>query len=217
MRAFGASFLADALPLRPPAADVDPLIAALAEGDERALRVAYRDHHAHVRAFARRLVGDDAAAEDLVHEIFVRLPRAARRFRGESSLRTFLVSMAVNHARHHVRGAMRRRAADRRLAREQEAPVAAAADPVERRQLAQALAHALDELPLDQRVAFVLCEVEERTSVEAARIAGTSDGTMRARLHHAKKKLRAHLAARGFSEGPAAPLQRNPRDGERAR
>jgi RNA polymerase sigma-70 factor (ECF subfamily) len=169
------------------------LVKALGAGDEDALRVAYRDHQSAVRAFARRLVGGDAEAEDLVHEVFVRLPAAARRFRGDASLRTLLVAMAVNHARQHVRAAARRRAATERLAREQRAQPAAAADPGERHALAQALTRALDALPLDQRVAFVLCEVEERTSAEAAAIAGTSDGTMRARLLLAKKKLRALL------------------------
>ena len=56
-----------------------------------------------MRAFARRLVGDPEAAEDLVHEVFVSLPRAIRRYREQSSLRTFLISIAVNHARHFVR------------------------------------------------------------------------------------------------------------------
>jgi RNA polymerase sigma-70 factor (ECF subfamily) len=174
------------------------LVKALGAGDEDALRIAYRDHHAAVRAFARRLVGHDAEAEDLVHEVFVSLPAAARRFRGDASLRTLLVAMAVNHARQHVRAAARRRAATERFEWEQRAQPTAGDDPAERHALAQALTRALDTLPLDQRVAFVLCEVEERTSAEAAAIAGTSDGTMRARLLLAKKKLRVVLAA---SEG----------------
>lgn len=172
--------------------------AALAAGDETALRVAYRDHHAPVRAFARRLVGDDAAAEDLVHEVFVQLPAASRRFRGHAALRTLLMAMTINHARHHVRAAARRRAAAERMAGEGHAPDSTAPDPAERRELAAALMRALDALPLDQRVAFVLCEVEERTSAEAASIAGTSDGTMRARLLLARRRLRAQLTAWGY-------------------
>jgi RNA polymerase sigma-70 factor (ECF subfamily) len=174
------------------------LVKALAAGDEDALRVAYHDHQRAVRTFARRLVGHDAEAEDLVHEVFVRLPAAARRFRGDASLRTLLVAMAINHARQYVRAAARRRAATERMEREQRSRPAAAADPGERHALAQALSRALDALPLDQRVAFVLCEVEERSSAEAAVVAGTSDGTMRARLRLAKLKLRALLTAAGY-------------------
>ncbi|MFZ5892860.1 MAG: RNA polymerase sigma factor [Myxococcota bacterium] len=174
------------------------LIKRLLRAERSAVAEVYDEHHAAVRAFARRLVGEPAAAEDLVHEVFVSLPKAAKNFRGQSSLRTFLISIAVNHARHHVRAAARRRSAFNKLEQE---PIGEVQDPekvTERKQLAQALTRALDTLPLDQRVAFVLCEIEERTSVDAARIADVPEGTMRTRLFHAKKKLRAELEKEGF-------------------
>jgi RNA polymerase sigma-70 factor (ECF subfamily) len=176
------------------AAPVDgDVVARLRRGDPDAVGELYDLHVAAVRAFARRLLCDTAAAEDLVHDVFVELPRALRRFRGNASLRTFLVSIAVNHARHHVRAAARRRAAHARLALE---PVPTIADPeheARRRELAHRLARALDTLSVDQRVTFVLCEIEERTSREAAVIAGVPEATIRTRLFHAKRKLRAHL------------------------
>ena len=178
------------------------LIERLRQADPAAVGEVYDEHHTAVRAFARRLVGDTAAAEDLVHEVFVTLPRAIRRFRGESTLRTFLVSIAVNHARHHVRAASRRRAAMDRLALEPAASTTTPSDPeadTRRRELAAALTRALDQLPIDQRVAFVLCEVEERTSREAAAIAGAPEATMRTRLFHAKRRLRATLEKEGLA------------------
>jgi RNA polymerase sigma-70 factor (ECF subfamily) len=176
----------------------DDVVERLRGGDLDALGEAYDAHHAHVRAFARRLVGDDAAAEDLVQEVFVSLPRVIQRFRGGSALRTFLVAVAVNHARHHVRAAARRRAAMARLTRE---PPAAGTDPegqAERGQLAAALVRALDELPLEQRIAFVLCEVEEQSAAEAALAAGVPEATVRTRLFHARRKLRICLSREGL-------------------
>lgn len=167
----------------------EPLVARLRTGAPAALAEAYDAHHAHVRAFARRLVGDDAAAEDLVQETFLALPRAAARFRGEASLRTLLVSIAIHHAQHHVRAAARRRAATARFANEPLQGTSSPADDLARRQLAAALIRALDTLPIDQRVAIVLCEVEERTSAEVARIVGAPEATVRTRVFHAKKKL----------------------------
>jgi RNA polymerase sigma-70 factor (ECF subfamily) len=175
----------------------DALLAALASGDRDALRDVYLLYHAYVRAFARRLVGDDAAAEDLVHEAFLVLPRAARRYRGDGPFRAFLLSIAVNHARHHVRAAARRRAAQAKMLREPLPEPARPDDEAARVELARALSAALDALPLDQRVAFVLCEVEERTSTEAAVIVGATPETIRARVFHAKRKLRTVL-----EEGP---------------
>src|SRR5687767_9307058 len=79
------------------------LVAGLARGEEAALATAYDAHHEAVRAFARRLVGSADAAEDLVHDVFVALPRAVRGFEGRSALRTFILSVAVNHARNAQR------------------------------------------------------------------------------------------------------------------
>lgn len=174
------------------------LCARLARAEPAAVGQVYDEHHQAVRAFATRLVGEPAAAEDLLHEVFVTLPRAIRRYRGDSSLRTFLISIAVNHARHYVRAATRRRAAIDRYAAE---PPASSPNPereLRRRELASALNRALDALPLDQRVAFVLCDVEERTSAQAARITGAPEATMRTRLFHARKKLRALLEREGL-------------------
>ncbi len=176
----------------------DTLVARLRAGDVEALGEAYDRHHAHVRAFAQRLVGDDAAAEDLVQEVFVSLRRGITGYRGDSTLRTFLLAVVVNHARHHVRAAARRRSAMARLALE---PSPAAGDPerqAERGQLKGALVRALDELPLEQRVAFVLCEVEEVGAAEAAIAAGVPAATVRTRLFHAKRKLRAALERAGI-------------------
>jgi RNA polymerase sigma-70 factor (ECF subfamily) len=174
------------------------LVVRLARSDPSAVGEAYDAHHGAVRAFAQRLVGDNGSAEDLVHEVFVTLPRAARNFRGEASLRTFLISIAVQHARHFVRSATRRRAAMNRFESE---PVADdVPDPehiARRKELAQILARALDALPLEQRVAFVLCEVEERSSREVAEIVGAPEGTVRTRVFHAKKKLRSELEREG--------------------
>jgi RNA polymerase sigma-70 factor (ECF subfamily) len=174
------------------------LVVRLQRGDPEAITSVYEEHHVSVRAFAQRLVGDIEAAEDLVQDVFVALPTAIARFRGESSLRTFLVSIAVHHAKNHVRAAVRRRAALARFAREPEP--GSSPDPqrdLERRQLGDRLMSALDALPLEQRVAVVLSEIEERTSIEIAAITGVPEGTVRTRIFHAKRKLREILHGGG--------------------
>ena len=68
-----------------------------------------------------------------------------------------------------------------------------------RKQLAELLQRALDQLPLDQRVAFVLCEVEDRSAPEVAGIVGAPETTVRTRLFHARKKLRNLLERQGVT------------------
>jgi RNA polymerase sigma-70 factor (ECF subfamily) len=169
------------------------LVARLQRSEAAALTTVYRQHHLAIRAFSQRLVGDVEAAEDLVQDVFVALPKAIARFRGDCAIRTFLVSIAVNHAKNHVRAAARRRAALARFARE---PEPSSLDPereILRGQLADRLMLALDALPLEQRIVVVLAEIEERTSSEIATIVSAPEGTVRTRLFHAKRKLRELL------------------------
>ncbi|MGK3962149.1 RNA polymerase sigma factor [Sorangium sp. So ce118] len=175
----------------------EALVERLRQGDPAAIGEAYDKHYEAVRGFARRLTGDDASAEDLTHDVFVSLPQAAQRFRGGSSLKTFLIGIAVNHARHHLRSAGRRRAAMERLALEpdEEKPTNPERE-VGRAALARALNRALDELPDAQRATFVLCEVEERSAREVSEILGVPEATVRTRLFHAKQKLRTLLEER---------------------
>ena len=139
-----------------PTGDAD-LVARLRQRERTAVAEAYTAHHAPVRAFARRLLGDAAAAEDVVHNTFLALPDAVARFRGAQA----------------------------------PTPDAIAA----RRQLADRLSLALDELAHDHRVAFVLCEVEERSAIEVAQILDVPEGTIRSRVFHARRRLRELLAA----------------------
>ena len=176
----------------------DDFVLRLQRAEPSAVAEVYDAHHAAVRAFAKRLLGDAASAEDLVHEVFVSLPQAARKFRRDSALRTFLISIAVNHARHHVRAAQRRR---RAISAYGDTKHNESSDPereARRKELAESLTRALDTLPIDQRVAFVLCEVEERSAREAAEIVSAPEATLRTRLFHAKKKLRLALETEGL-------------------
>lgn len=163
-------------------------------GDAELLRLAYAESHEAVRAFARRLVGDADAAEDLVQETFVSLPGAVARAEPSTPLRALLFGICANHARHHVRAAARRRAALGRLEQQppssrdgREGPESRAS----RSELIEALQRALDRLTHDHRVVVVLCDVEELTSREVASILGIPEGTVKTRLFHARRNLRA--------------------------
>jgi RNA polymerase sigma-70 factor (ECF subfamily) len=179
------------------AAEDAALVAALKDGALDAVVRAYDRWHQRVRVLARRLLWDDAAAEDVVQEVFSTLPQAVRRFRGDSRLEAFLLAIAVNRARHHQRAAARRRRAMDRLSDEEPVDTRPARTPEQdayRRELAQRLTRALDRLSHAHRVTFVLCEVEGMTAGEAAQVAGVPEPTVRTRLFHARRQLRELLA-----------------------
>ena len=174
------------------------LIEGLLAGSTAALEEAYDRYHRPLRAFTRRLLGDHAVAEDLVQETFLAHFRTIPRYDCTYSLKTFLMSIAANHARHHIRTAARRRAVLSRFHQVPRPPASTPEEEVRGGQFNHLLFDLLDKLPTEQRIAFVLCEVEERTSAEAAVIMGTSQATVRTRLWYAKRKLRQALARGDF-------------------
>jgi RNA polymerase sigma-70 factor, ECF subfamily len=97
-------------------------------------------------------------------------------------------------ARGHQRTAIRRR---RALGRFREPQPPGPLDPERysyRRELAWRLEAALDSIPLKLRLAFIVCEIEGLTAVQAAAVAGIPAATVRTRLFHARRQLRDLLA-----------------------
>ena len=72
----------------------EALLAAVATGDEGAMRTLYNRHHVRVFRFVTRLVGDATAAEDIVSEAFIDVWRQADRFEGRSAVSTWIMSIA---------------------------------------------------------------------------------------------------------------------------
>jgi RNA polymerase sigma-70 factor (ECF subfamily) len=172
----------------------DAIVDGLRAGKLDALAAAFDRWHPRVRVLARRLLSDPAAAEDVVQDVFAALPRAIRGFRGDADVEAFILAIAVKRARHHQRGAVRRRRALEKLAGEQRSSTGDPERDTYRRELGLRLEAALDRLPIAQREAFVLCEVEELTSPRASKIAAVPEATIRTRLFHARRQLRALLA-----------------------
>ena len=72
----------------------EALIAKIAAGNRLAMQVLYARHHARVYRFILRLIGSEAAAEDLTSDVFLGLWRQAHRFEARSSVTTWLLAIA---------------------------------------------------------------------------------------------------------------------------
>ena len=170
----------------------EALLAASATGDLAALDALFERFHVVVYRFLGRVAAaDDAARDDLVQATFLEARRGARRFRGGSSVKTWILGVAANLARHHLRSERRCREKHARYAEGLHLVVMQPDEHIERRELVREISDALDRLPHDQRVAFVMCDLEDIPGVEAARVVGVPQGTLWRRLHVARKAVRA--------------------------
>jgi RNA polymerase sigma-70 factor, ECF subfamily len=170
----------------------EALLAACGVGDSAALGALFDRHHEAVyRLVSRLLRTEPAETDDLVQTTFLEAWRSAGRYNGRGSVKSFLFGIAANTVRHHVRSSLRRRNA----IADWEPPTARNApdDALAHAQQVNRLAAALDDLPHDLRVAYVLCDLEDLAGVEAARMLGVRAGTLWRRLHDARRALRAAI------------------------
>jgi RNA polymerase sigma-70 factor (ECF subfamily) len=168
------------------------LLAACAVGDASALGALFDRHQASVYRFLSRLAGaDERDLDDLVQATFLGVLRAAARFEARSSVRTWIFSIAANVVRHHVRGEARRRGLHAAWGAQPPGSGGRPDDDAERREAVARLGRALEALPHEQRVAFVLCALEGVPGAEAARALGVRENAIWRRLHAARNALRA--------------------------
>ena len=177
------------------------LIQRCAAGDETASAELVAEHQRMVVQLAANLLGDREEALDLSQEVFLRVFRTIHRFRGQSSLRTWIYRIAVNQAWNRHRFWRRRHRADQVSLDQHVArygDVFRGFDPAPDRVLAQKemadrLRGALERLPFEQRTAIVLREVDGLSYEEIAFSLGLAIGTVKSRLTRARHALRAEL------------------------
>jgi RNA polymerase sigma-70 factor (ECF subfamily) len=174
----------------------ESLIAACAIGDNQALDELFRRHGARVhRVLGRMRMIDHRDLEDVVQNTFIEVRRSALRFEGRAAVGTWILGIAMNILRHHVRGESRRRAAMKAVASVPPPPSARGPDDqAAQRQALVRLQAGLDALPEVLRIVFTLCDVEGLRGSEVARILDVPEGTVWRRLHEARLRLRDCLA-----------------------
>lgn len=167
------------------------LIGRVLAGDAGAERALYDAHVDRVFRLVHRMAGDPDRTQDWVQETFIRGFERLHQFRGESSLSTWLCSIAVSITLNGLRRLRRFR--EREVALEAAGTVGTMpreADP----DLKTRLHRAIDDLPEGYRTVFVMHDVEGFTHQEIGHALGVQPGTSKAQLFRARARLREALA-----------------------
>jgi len=170
-------------------ADAD-LVREVLAGAPARFGVLVRRHNQRLYRAARAILGDDAEAEDVVQDAYVRAFHALSSFRGDAAFSTWLTRIAVNEA-------IARRRARARLVdvTDLEVPMT---DRTPEREVADAelvrlLERQIDALPDGLREVLVLRDLEELATAEAADLLGLTEEALRVRLHRARRALAASV------------------------
>jgi RNA polymerase sigma-70 factor (ECF subfamily) len=194
----------------PEPSDAD-LLRAHVDGDPQAFAELVRRHRDRLWAVAVRTIGDREEAADAVQDALLSAHRGAARFRGDSAVTTWLHRIVVNACLDRVR----RRQAHPTVPlpdgnRSHDGPPTAPepAAPVQDHDTALVVRQALAALPVEQRAALVLVDIQGYPVAEAAEILGVAEGTIKSRC--ARGRARMAVALGHLRPGSSSPSGSSP-------
>jgi RNA polymerase sigma-70 factor (ECF subfamily) len=174
-----------------PSTDAE-LAARVATRDRSALDAVFNNLGGAVKSVAARVLRDEALAEDVAQETFLRFWNEPEKYDPErGSLRTFLLTIAHRRAVDVVRSEVAR---SRREERPPDPHHYDVADEAWARVLSETVRQALDELPEGEREAIALAYLGGLTYVEVAKHLGQPEGTVKSRIRSGMRKLSVLLA-----------------------
>lgn len=188
------------------AMDEAELVSRARAGDREAFRAIMQRCNQRLFRIARGVVRDEAEAEDIVQEAYVRAFAGLGAFRGDAGVFTWLTRITLNEAN----GRLRKRRNNVELetveaiqSRGAHLIMFPSVDPAAtpeldaaRLQARRMLESAIDELPADFRMVFIMRDVEECSIAETALALGIREETVKTRLHRARRMLRGALSER---------------------
>lgn len=156
----------------------------------------YNEHSRAIYYLALRLLSDPQKAEDATHDVFLKAFRKMGQFRGESSWRTWLYRIAINHCRN-----LQQSWHDRHLVNNADdvvwdtavSPTDSPLRVLETKELGQRIQQALDALPAEYRLLLLLVADEELSYQQVGSLTGQSADAVRGKLHRARKAFALHF------------------------
>lgn len=179
------------------------LIASILEGNTQEFHSLIRPYERTVYVMALTLLKNEADAEDVAQEAFLKAFRNLKSFRSESKFSTWLISITLNEARSRLRrkNAVPMESLDEPADEQGHVSPALLRDwreipseALERMEVRQLLQQAVADIPLIYRETFLLRDVEELSINETAETLGISIGSVKVRLHRARMMLQQRLA-----------------------
>ena len=172
------------------------MISRCQQGDQEALKEIYEKYHKKIYRIAYSVVRQREEAFDVVQEVFIKLFRSIRNFKGRSHFYTYLYRMAMNTAIDHKRktGKQYMSSLDEEGSFEpSDQPEKGPEKILLQKELEERVKLAMDKLPDEQRAALIFRDVEGLSYQEMAEAMGCSIGTVMSRLHYGRKRMQESL------------------------
>ncbi len=175
----------------------------LKSGNESAFNRLIKENQTKVYRIALSVVKNQADAEDIAQEVFIRIYTSINNFKGTSSLSTWIYKITYNRALDFVKRNNRKLKTTKTLDDPEDTELLTISGEkfipekeFEDKQLKEDLIKALDDLPEDQRQLIELKDIHGFSYEEIMKITGLKDGTMKSRLNRARSSLRKMLQSK---------------------
>jgi len=172
------------------------MISRCQQGDQEALKEIFDKYHEKVYRIAYGVVRQREEALDVVQDVFIKLFRSIKNFKGRSHFYTYLYRMVMNTAIDHKRKAGKQFMSSLDEEGSFEPSEEAEKGPERvllQKELEERVKLAMDKLPDEQRAALIYRDVEGLSYQEMAEAMGCSIGTVMSRLHYGRKRMQETL------------------------
>ncbi len=190
----------------------EQLIDRIREGDRAALHRLHERYRSRIASFVRRFKLDQDDAEEVVNDVFMAAWTSAKRFEGRSQVSSWLFGIAYRQAMKRLRG-KRPMEPDDGLDSESRLAAVTSDDlgPSESLESEELAKRALSVLPLEQRMMVELTFIAGLSYPEIAEATGCPLNTVKTRMFHARKRMRAVLGPAGDGSSAHATTKDNTR------
>jgi len=154
------------------------------------LAAIYEEHARPVFYLALRMLGDATQAEDATHDVFLKAYRKLGDFKGQSSIRTWLYRITINHCQNLLQSWHRRHihgTDDEAIWERAAGPADSPLRALETKELGQRIQTTLDGLPEEYRLLLLLVADEKLSYEEIASLTNQSTDAVRGKLHRARR------------------------------
>ncbi len=180
--------------------DDKDLVEQLTKGDEKAFRYLVEEYKQMVFSLGYRYVSNYHDAEEIAQEVFLEVYKSIAKFKGNSSLSTWLYQIAVSKSLDHLKFRKRKKRATENqfsISDHEGFDIKYTGvnpeESLENQEKKEALEEAISKLAPNQKTAFVLNKLEMKSYQETAEIMKTTVSSVESLLFRANKNLRKHL------------------------
>ena len=183
------------------------LMQRVARGDRKAFAALFDRHHGGVVRFCWRFVGNQAQAEELAQDVFLKLYRSAGGYQPSAKFKTFLYRVATNHCLNAMRGPAAKLETTVDTSERALEPPGSATTPgesIEGKQLEAVVGKALLAMSERERAAFCMCRFEGLPYKEIAVALEATEAAVKSLIHRATLTVARHLES--MHQAPQAQL-----------